>query len=305
MKPIAVLFCFFLILGTHSHLFAQPTAADSASGMAIGQELQTAFKNGDYAKGAKLSKQLIALGLKTNDMYFTTGTALGLSGDKTGAIPYFDTAAAKGWSDLTNWKALTGMLGIGSDPTIVKATEIVKSNAEKNPKPLVKNVNPQLHEIYLADQQERTDLMSASDIDHISTETALKLYRSDSVRRIQVYAFLKEGKLSTATDFSEAALILQHGNDTSDFRTAHELALASIKLGNNDAKWLAAATLDRYLIAQNKPQKYGTQSFTNKKTGKRELYPVDPSVTDEERAQWNCPSLKNAMNAVGKLYDKN
>ncbi|MFI5264205.1 MAG: hypothetical protein ACHQM6_06795 [Candidatus Kapaibacterium sp.] len=303
MKLITVVLISLFLFGIHANLSAQ-TSADTARGMAIGGELQAAMKSGDFPKAAALSKELIALGMKTSDMYFTAGTTFGLAGDKPGAIAYFDTAASKGWNKLGNWQQITGMIGIAGDPAIMKSTEIVKRNAEKNPEAKAKDVNMELHKIYLADQKDRTDLMGSGDVQHISLETALKLYRADSVRRIQVYALLKDNKLSTGRDFSEAALILQHGNDTSDYRNAHELALASVKLGNKDGKWLAAATLDRYLVAQKKPQKYGTQSFTNEKTGKRELYPVDPSVTDKERAEWDCPPLKNALKAVEKVYDK-
>ena len=302
MKLTAVLLCLFII-GMTSTLFAQ-SSADTAHAKALAEELQRAAKNSDFAKAAKLSKELIALGMQTSDMYYMAGTTIGLSGDKTGAVAYFDSAAAKGWSDLDNWQSITGMLGIGGDPTITKATDIVKHNAEKNPKAKTKDVNPELHEMYLADQKERVDLMGSGDLKHISLETALALTHNDSVRRKQVYTLLKDNKLRTAKDFSEAALILQHGNDTSDYRNAHELALASITLGNRDAKWLAAATLDRYLVAQKKPQKYGTQSFTNKKTGKLQLYRVDPSITDKEREKWDVPPLKNALKAAEKVYNK-
>jgi hypothetical protein len=39
-----------------------------------------------------------------------------------------------------------------------------------------------------------------------------------------------------------------------------------------------------------KPQRYGTQ-FKRDPGGPWYLYPVDPAVTDEERARWNVPPL--------------
>lgn len=127
------------------------------------------------------------------------------------------------------------------------------------------------------------------------------LSKEDSLRRVEVYRILRSNQASLrAGDLKNAALILQHGDSSTDYWQAHELANQAIRDGDSSALWLSAATLDRYLVSKNLPQKYGTQSFYNAKTGKYELYPVDPSITDSERARWNVPPLKEALNAYGK-----
>ena len=51
------------------------------------------------------------------------------------------------------------------------------------------------------------------------------------------------------------------------------------------SRWLAAASKDRELMTLGKPQLYGTQ-FTSGADGKVERWPVDPSITNAERARW-------------------
>ncbi len=75
-----------------------------------------------------------------------------------------------------------------------------------------------------------------------------------------------------------------------NFELANQLAERAIELGEDDARWLYAATLDRYLTSQGKPQKYGTQ-YQNV-DGKWVLLPVDPATTDEERAEYRVPPLQ-------------
>lgn len=68
---------------------------------------------------------------------------------------------------------------------------------------------------------------------------------------------------------------------------------------NSTARWLAAASKDRYLMTLGKPQLYGTQF--KKVDGKWILWEVDPSVTDEERAKWGVPPLVEARKRAEEL----
>ena len=70
----------------------------------------------------------------------------------------------------------------------------------------------------------------------------------------------------TPEEMLDAAMVLQHGNDSSHYRIAHELATAACEKGVNTrewprgtAEWLARATYDRWMLSIGKPQAYGTQ----------------------------------------------
>jgi len=108
----------------------------------------------------------------------------------------------------------------------------------------------------------------------------------------------------TAEDFYRAAMLFQHGTEASDWRKARELALRAVELHPEyrEAKWLAAAALDRELIRTGKRQRYGTQY--RDVGGRLELYPVDPATTDEQRAQWGLPPLREAQEAAAQMNDE-
>jgi len=54
-------------------------------------------------------------------------------------------------------------------------------------------------------------------------------------------------------------MILQHGGTPADFLLAHIPATTALSRGHGESRWLAAATLDRYLQSLDRPQVFGTQ----------------------------------------------
>jgi hypothetical protein len=121
-----------------------------------------------------------------------------------------------------------------------------------------------------------------------------ELNRQDVQRRKEVLEYLAAGELASGQALYAAAMVLQHGNCAEHYRWANELAGKAVEQGMQEAKWLYAATLDRYLLSQGKPQKFGTQYQA---VGDRwKLLPVDPATTDEERARYDLPPLSEAKN---------
>lgn len=152
-------------------------------------------------------------------------------------------------------------------------------------------MNQQLIQIYKEDIADRNNKISNKELD-----------QRDGLRKIQVQKILDRMNVLDAQDYHHSALIFQHGESEEDFKKAHELAMKAVELGDDSARWLAAATLDRLLLTEGKAQKYGTQFKQNKK-GKWELaQPIDPTVTDDERKEWNVPPLKDALNYYKQKY---
>ena len=79
--------------------------------------------------------------------------------------------------------------------------------------------------------------------------------------------------------------------------------MKAVQMGDSSAKWLAAASLDRSLLMAGKPQKYGTQFGYTEPDGWKIAEPIDPTVTDEERAEWNVPPLKDALKTYKEKYN--
>lgn len=85
------------------------------------------------------------------------------------------------------------------------------------------------------------------------------------IRKQQVRTLLASGGITSGQDFYDAAFIFQHGETADDYLFAHVLAMDAVVKGYDTAKWIAAATLDRYLQIIHQPQIFGTQ------------YPLDPN----------------------------
>lgn len=119
------------------------------------------------------------------------------------------------------------------------------------------------------------------------------LREADLRHRQTVYQLLAQALIVEPADLYRAAVLLQSSDSSSgpeEIMLAYYCALESARKGNNEARHLSAEYLDKYLIKNGLPQKYGTQNFLDSK-GSRVLYPFDSSTTDADRANWNVPSL--------------
>lgn len=109
--------------------------------------------------------------------------------------------------------------------------------------------NAKLTAMYTVDQ-------SARQGDHIDW---IKLSRDDEQRRQDLHRMLDAGEVRSANDFFHAAMIFQHGQNPDDYLLAHVLAMDAVARGSKEARWLSAATLDRYLLSIWQSQIFGTQ----------------------------------------------
>lgn len=115
--------------------------------------------------------------------------------------------------------------------------------------------------------------------------------RRDAERRREVDALVARGALRTAADHYHAAMVLQHGSDSTAYRRAHTLAATAARMGHVPARWLAAAALDRYLLSTGRPQHYATQ-FVEHDDGTWYLNHLDSTaVTDDERHRVGARTL--------------
>jgi hypothetical protein len=132
--------------------------------------------------------------------------------------------------------------------------------------------------------------------------SAREVALADAGHRRVVYEFLSQSVITEPEDLYRAALILYHSQAGACPETsllAHYLANEAVNKGYDEARYLAAASLDRYLVASGVPQRYGTQYTTSGKGGVR-LLPYDSSMTDEERALWNVPPLDSLKSGAAE-----
>ncbi|QYF85780.1 hypothetical protein [Brevundimonas sp. PAMC22021] len=127
------------------------------------------------------------------------------------------------------------------------------------------------------------------------------LRRRDADRRKRVLHLLAAAPPSTAQDFYAAAWVLNHGDRSDEAYQAHQLATRADQLGYRNARWLAAAALDRSLMYSGRPQKFGSNIVPDGQGWR--LWDVDPATTDAERAQHDMPPLEQMRERAAAMTD--
>lgn len=149
--------------------------------------------------------------------------------------------------------------------------------------------NQELLKLYKEDQSDRApEKMGAKNFD------PLKMMQRDKIRENRVKELYAQNALKTGVDYYNAAMILQHAEAPEDYLLAHELCVAAIIKGNTEAKWLAAASEDRFLMSIKRPQRFGTQYRSEAPENILRLYQTDAGVTDELRKVFDVPALAEA-----------
>jgi len=148
-------------------------------------------------------------------------------------------------------------------------------------------MNDELNALFEADREEH------SNVPEFGTPAYIALRERDRQRRERTTAIITLGGLQSAEDYYHAAKLFQHGDTPDDAWQAHTLASKAAECGYRPARWLSAAALDRWLMYQGKPQKYGTQYVWD---GYRDrLWDVEQATSDVERAEWDVPPLAEQL----------
>jgi len=187
---------------------------------------------------------------------------------------------------ILNLLALTALLLRPFDITPLTSAQTPSAPATRD--------NPELARMMDEDQADRTpDDPKSIDWKIVGPRDAARLKR---VKELYAQNQLKPGR-----DYYHAAMILQHGDVPDDFLLAHELCVAAISKGDARAKWLAAASEDRFLMNIGRPQRFATQFRCDGPNCEFHLYKLDETVTDELRKALDVPSLAEAKAREAKM----
>lgn len=148
-------------------------------------------------------------------------------------------------------------------------------------------INEELLAMYEADRYEHANQPK------FNTAEYKAMRARDLERRQHVMKIAAENALQSREDYFHAAWIMNHGDTPADAEHAHQFALHASQMGHRPARWLAAASYDRWQMYQGRPQKYGT-NYVYDGQGDR-LWDVDPTTTDADRAEWDVPALAEQL----------
>ena len=156
--------------------------------------------------------------------------------------------------------------------------------------------NPELARLYQEDQADRAS-KDGKPIDWKTVDPR------DKARERRVKELYANNQLRTGADYYHVAMVLQHASTPEDYLLAHELCVVAISKGDERAKWLAAASEDRFLMQIGRPQRFATQFRSVGNTPMR-LYETDSGVTDELRGALNVPTLAQAREREARMNSK-
>jgi hypothetical protein len=248
----------------------------------LNRQAWEAYEQKRYAESARLYAQVVEKGATNPTTFYNAACSAALAGDKEQAFRFLDGATSRGWRNLAHIKADADLTSLHDDPRWQKTLDAVAANERK----YLSSINAELYKIYTEDQGDRAGGPDKIDWAVVSER--------DRKRRARVLEIVQAGELKAADDYYHAAMVFQHGNSPDDYQRAHELASKAAELdpAHPVARWLAAASKDRYLWSVGKPQIYGTQFKKDSPDGKWTIEPIDEAaVTDEERRKSGVPTL--------------
>ena len=245
------------------------------------REATQAYLRGDFAACTSLLTRADAVRSRPSAKgSVSQARCLARAGNTSGALEKLQVAVQLGYRDVDRLEEAADFKPLTAD---ARWRDVI-GQARRNEQSHLSAVNRELMQMFEADQAER---QPGAPFVQPAILAARDEWRLKRVREIQA-----AGGLKVADDYFHAAMILQHGGYAQHFRQAHDLALRAAELDpeHRTARWLAAAAKDRELQSQGKPQRYGTQ-FRRARDGAVRVYKVDPTVTDDERAEWEVPPL--------------
>lgn len=254
---------------------------------------KTAYDQGNYNECAKHYANAIKLGIDSEDTYYNYACCLALNGEKGKAFDNLEKALEEGFINIDLLKNDKDLVSLQKD----KRWLVVVSKGEKYQSKYFESINVWVYRMYEADQRDRLSFNEGDDWGFVA--------KKDSMRRERIKSIMANSQLKVSDDYYHAAMIMHHGADSIAYKIANELTMKAVELDstNDDARWLYAASKDRYLINIGKSQIYGTQY--NYRNGKWTLNPIDRNaVTDEDRKFWRVSTLEETKAKIARLNNK-
>ena len=142
----------------------------------------------------------------------------------------------------------------------------------------------------------RLDRMYTSlkqDIADHGDETKLdpKLAQRNAERAATVRKMVESGEVTKGIDRFHAAVLLVETDDLDSLKLSEQLAMQAADQDVPLARRVAAEAIDKQLVKQHLPQRYGTQYEWVAPLRVWRLYSVDPITTDADRAKMGVPPM--------------
>ncbi|WP_375767384.1 hypothetical protein NR798_37765 [Archangium gephyra] len=266
---------------------AAPAAAPAptAEARALAMKADALLMSGKSAESLPLYQQAWEQGVRHERMSYNAACAAALAGQKAEALTWLERAVDAGFAEAGHLKQDEDLSSLREEPAFARIAERAAANEAK----LMEAQNPQLRDELLRmaeeDQVARRAAGAARFKDTAANERMKAIDIKNTARMKEIVAQVGwPTKTLVGQKGAQAAwLLVQHADlDVAFQRQCLPLLEKSVAAGEGSPQDLAYLT-DRVLVAEGKPQRYGTQFHTVE--GQLVLRPIeDEANVDARRA---------------------
>lgn len=268
---------------------ATPTAATAPASTARARELASQAEalamGGKYAEALPLYRQAWEGGVRDQGVLYDAACAAALQGQKAEALTWLERTADAGFAMTEHLKQDPDLASVRDDPAFARVLERVAANDAKLNAAQKPELRDELLRMMDEDQVARRAAGAANFKDTAANERVKAIDIKNTARMKELIAQVGwPTKTLVGERASKAAwLLVQHADlDPAFQKQCLPLLEKAVANGEGSPKELAYLT-DRILVADGKPQRYGTQFHMV--DGKLVPRPIeDEAHVDERRA---------------------
>lgn len=201
-------------------------------------------------------------------------------------------------------RTISGLVLACLTPCVPSLRMLAQQTASKQSPtiPNLPDVKPEVLDLVVQDQWDRCNDMFGEKHRVDSCTIKPSIVEHDAARHAKAKELLAQGRIESGREYFFMALLFQHSGDPDELMLAHVLAITAASKGFSHAKWMAAATMDRYLQTIHQPQIFGTQFKLTAGQWTMEPYSRN-AISDALRAEWCVISLAD-QERVLKAYQQ-
>jgi hypothetical protein len=264
---------------------APAAPAPTAEARMVASQADALLMSGKSAESLPLYRQAWEQGVRTEGMSYNAACAAALAGQKAEALTWLERAVDAGFAEAGHLKRDEDLASLREEPAFARIAEKAAANEAK----LNAAQNPELRDELLRmveeDQVVRREAVATKFKDPAVIERMKAIDMKNTARMKEIVAQVGwptktlVGEKATRAAF----LLVQHADlDVAFQKQCLPMLEKSVAAGEGSAKDLAYLT-DRVLVAEGKPQRYGTQFHTVE--GKLVPRPIeDEANVDARRA---------------------
>ncbi len=235
--------------------------APSAEALALARQADGLAMSGKTAEALPLFRQAWEQGVRDQGILYDAACAAALEGQKAEALTWLERTAEAGLAEASHMKADPDLVSVREDPAFARILERVAANEAKLNVARKPELRDELLRMMEEDQTARRASAAANFKDPAASERMKAIDMRNTARMKQILA--QEGwptKTLVGEKASKAAwLLVQHADlDPAFQKECLPLLEKAVAAGEGSAKDLAYLT-DRVLVAEGKPQRYGSQ----------------------------------------------